>query len=305
MELISSKLNVDYLKLRFVFYLISATLFIASIFIWVTSGPSKYGVDFLGGAEVVVAFSEPVKTGEVRDALNKAGFSTAIVQSFEEHLNEFSIRLSSADNTKVGDDIKHALESNVGKKFEVLKQDYVGPVVGEQIRRDGLISIVLSLIGILIYVAARFEWRFAVGAIAALVHDVIITSGIFIFSGRQISVGVLAALLTIIGYSLNDTIIIFDRLRENVFAALKKGSSKKDERLKSQKLYDIINLSINQTLSRTILTSLTTLFVVAALYAFGGGAISDLAFTLLIGIIIGTYSTLYIACAIVLWLNRR
>ena len=187
-------------------------------------------------------------------------------------------------------------------KLEIQKEDFVGPVIGEQIRTDGMTALGVALFIILIYISVRFELRFALGAIVALVHDIIITSGIFVFSGREISAAVLAGILTIIGYSLNDTIIVYDRIRENIEKDIKKFGIKKGA---GTSLVQLINLSINQTLSRTILTSLTTFFVVFILWLFGGGAVSDLAFTLVIGVVVGTYSSIFIASPVLLYFAAK
>ena len=214
---------------------------------------------------------------------------------------------------KRGDKIRDALAAIEGNSFELLKQDYVGPVIGEKIRSDGLKAMGIALVCILVYISFRFEWRFAVGAIIALIHDVTITTGVYVFSGREISAAVLAALLTIIGYSLNDTIIVFDRVRENLMESLKqkKGKKKKNSEdegmgsLDGESLPGVLNTSINQTLSRTVLTSFTTLFVVLTLWLLGGGAVADLAFALVIGVMVGTYSSVFIACTSVLALAGR
>ncbi|MCL4167099.1 UNVERIFIED_CONTAM: hypothetical protein GTU68_030530, partial [Idotea baltica] len=205
--------------------------------------------------------------------------------------DEYSIRLKSDRDAKTAGRLKAALSSSEAGAFEVLKEDFVGPIIGDQIRKDGLTAMAIALICILIYITARFEWRFALGAIFALVHDVIITTGVFVWSGHEISASVLAALLTIIGYSLNDTIIVFDRIRENLATP------------KNLPFLQLVNLSINQTLSRTVLTSVTTLFVVLSLWLLGGGAVSDLAYVLVIGVIVGTYSSIFIACTSVVMLD--
>lgn len=307
-EKFTASTNIDFIKLAPLGIAISLLFLAASIYIWVDMGEDKYGVDFRGGTEVVVHFNEKADTSEIRDALDKAGIANSAVQKFEslvenEQRYEYSIKVKSTSDAKEGDKIVEALKQIEGRTFTVLKQDYVGPIVGEQIRSDGLKALIGAIICILAYVSFRFEWRFAVGAIAALVHDVLIAGGLYLYSGREISVAVLAALLTIIGYSLNDTIVILDRVRENINEALRNGG--KDARSKvSAKLGDIFNASLNQTLSRTIITSLTTLIVVVALWLFGGGALSDLALTLVIGVVAGCYSTVFIVMPIILVLKR-
>lgn len=302
MEIIQ-KTNFPFMKYRFLCGGLSFAVIAFSLFIWVQKGDAKYGVDFLGGTDVVVKFPEKITSGEIRLALKEAGFVGAVVQAFESEDNEFSIRIKANRDNTTAKKILAALEELGQGNLEVLKEDFVGPIIGDQIRSDGIKSMIIALVCILIYITVRFEWRFAVGAIIALLHDVTITAGVFIFSGREITAAVLAALLTIIGYSLNDTIIVFDRVRENFTKALSSKKSKGGVS-KDTSFIEIVNISINQTLSRTILTSLTTLFVCMSLWLFGGGAIADLSFALVIGIIVGTYSSIFIACVAVVALDR-
>ena len=313
MELISSTINLNLMKHRFLFFGVSLALIVFCVFVWFQRGADKYSVDFLGGTDVVVKFDNQVTIAQIRQALEKADIKGAVVQAFEGGSRDFSIRLKTQDSANAattvdtGKKIREVLASIEGSKFELLKEDFVGPIIGEQIRKDGLKSIVIALICILAYITFRFEWRFAVGAIAALVHDVLITTGLFVFSGKEISAAVLAAILTIIGYSLNDTIIVFDRIRENYALALKAGSGKgkkKQNSLANMSFVELVNHSVNQTLSRTVLTSLTTLFVVTSLWILGGGAVADLSFALVIGVIVGTYSSIFIACTVVLLLDQ-
>lgn len=302
----AEQVKINFMRLRFIFIAISACLVTFGIYIFVTSGESKYGVDFAGGAEVVINVGKKVSADEVRDALEGAGISGAIVQKFneievEEAPNpEFSIRLAKGgegDPSTLGDRVRDSLSSSLDTVVRIDKSEFVGPVIGEQIRRAGVSALAFALGGMLLYITFRFEWRFALGAIAALMHDVIITIGIYVFSGKQISAGVLAALLTIVGYSLNDTIIVFDRVRENLRSKL--GKTYKND------YTTLVNISLNQTLSRTLLTSVTTLFVVSALWVLGGGAVQDLSFTLVIGVIVGTYSSIYVACTTLLLLHKK
>jgi preprotein translocase subunit SecF len=315
MELISSKARINFMGMRYVFFLVSLSIIAFSFFVWFSTGSEKYSVDFVGGTDVVVKFQQPIRIADVRKALIAGGIDGAIVQSFEEDTAEFSIRMKANQELDTGKRIQDALRAHVkgadeqGISFELLQQDFVGPIIGEQIRQDGIKAMLIALVCILIYISFRFEWRFALGAIAALVHDVMITTGLFVFSGHEISASVLAALLTIIGYSLNDTIIVFDRIRENLGLAIKderkpkkKGS---EDSIGLMSLSELINLSINQTLSRTILTSLTTLFVVTTLWMLGGGAVADLAFALVIGIVVGTYSSIFIASPLLLVLAAK
>ena len=307
MEIVSSGININFMKMRFVCLFVSLLLIGYSVFVWFQKGEAKYGVDFLGGTDLVVKFDKPTEIGEVRKVLADAGIKGAIVQAFEGGSSDFSIRLKSDTGAGTGKKLREILKGVKTANFEVLKEDFVGPIIGEQIRKDGVTSIIIALICILIYISFRFEWRFAVGAIAALVHDVIITTGLFVATGREISAAVLAALLTIIGYSLNDTIIVFDRVRENYNLAHKSGSdkAKKGPLKKGLSFIELVNYSVNQTLSRTVLTSVTTLFVVTSLWLLGGGAVADLAFALVIGVVVGTYSSIFVAATTVVALEPK
>lgn len=304
MELISRNINVDFMGKRYFGIVVSLVVIALSFYVWFSTGDEKFSVDFVGGTDIVVHFDNDVRIGQIRKALKEAGIEGASVQSFEHGKGDFSIRLKADRESDTGKHIREALAPIGNNDVTLLKEDFVGPIIGEQIRTDGIKAMTLALVCILLYISFRFEWRFAIGAVAALVHDVIVMTGIFIYSGGEISAAVLAAILTIIGYSLNDTIIIYDRIRENLTTAYagqdKKRQSKEQKKLSSMSLFEIINVSINQTLSRTILTSITTLLVVLALWLLGGGAVKDLAYAFVIGVIAGTYSTVFIACPVVM-----
>lgn len=278
--------------------LISLAVIAVGAIQWVQKGDAKYGIDFHGGTELVVNFDKPTNVGVLRDTLDNAGFKGAVIQRFEETAEEFSIRVRSEEGNTASKKVREALKNVKDNSFTVQKDDYVGPIIGDQIRKDGLTALGLSFVMLLIYITVRFEFSFALGAIVAVVHDVLVATSLFLVSGRELSSAALAALLTILGYSLNDTIVIYDRVRENSIEFGK--NTRKDKAGKDFSLASIMNLSLNQTMSRTILTSLTTLFVSLTLLFFGGGAISDLAFTLVVGIVSGTYSTVFIACPVVL-----
>ncbi|MDD2943001.1 MAG: protein translocase subunit SecF [bacterium] len=301
MKVFSNKLNIDFMKLRTAAIAMSLALIALSIFTWFNAGASKYGVDFAGGNEIVLRFATKQNMNDLRKALDANGFTSAVVQEFvdegsalgigeESGDHDISVKLKATEKGDVAKGLETALRSSLKEDFSIVKEDYVGPVVGEQIRSQGLTALACSLLVILAYVSFRFEFRFAVGAVVALAHDVIITTGIFLLSGHELSTGALAALLTIVGYSINDTIIVFDRIRENMFSKGKKKLA----------LVDVINNSVNQTMSRTVLTSGTTLFVTTSLWLFGGGGIADLSYTLTIGILIGTYSSIFIASPVLL-----
>jgi len=222
------------------------------------------------------------------------GFSDAVVQYFGSR-HDVLIRLAPRDDeessAEFSDQVFRLLSAQSEGAVELRRVEFVGPQVGEELREQGGLAVLFSLIGILIYVALRFEWRFAAGAVVAIIHDVIFTIGIFSVFAIPFDLTVLAAVLAVIGYSLNDTIVIFDRIREN-FRKMRKGT-----------VIEITNSSINQTLSRTIVTSGTTLLVLLALYFLGGAAISGFSLALIIGVVVGTYSTIYVATAMVIWLG--
>ncbi len=258
----------------------------------------NYGIDFAGGTEVQVQFETPVDVSKVRQFTADMGYKGASVQSFGEN-NEYLIRLESIQGAteKETNQLINAMISKVttglGQTFsgagaKIRRVDSVGPQIGNELKKNGMLAVLYSLLMILVYVGLRFDYKFAPGAVFCLFHDAIITLGIYSLFGREVNVQTMAAILTIIGYSLNDTIVTFDRIRENV------------ENIKRMNFKDLINKSINDVLSRTLLTSITTLLAVAAMYFLAGGVIKDFAFTLAIGVIVGTFSSIYIASPLVL-----
>jgi preprotein translocase SecF subunit len=278
---------------KFAFW-ISAGLILVGIISLVARGGPVFSIDFAGGTLLQIQFERDLSVQEIRNSLDTIGWGDAEIQRFGEG-KEFLIRVKKQEvGTRVGDQIKEAMTRDFpDNKFEVRRQEKVGPKIGEELKGKAVLAILYAMIGILIYISWRFEFKFAVGAIAALFHDVLITVGIFSLLNREISLAIVAALLTIVGYSLNDTIVVFDRIREDL--ALMRGQS-----------YEaIINASINQTLSRTIITSLTTLVVVICLYILGGEVIRDFAFALMIGVIVGTYSSIFVASPVLIeWHGR-
>jgi preprotein translocase subunit SecF len=268
--------------------LISIVLVLASWAILATKG-LNYGIDFAGGTIVQVKYDKKAPIEEMRERLknNKLFENASITEFGSEEEVVIRMKTSSASVTKdIGDVVREALKGT--GNFEIRRVDIVGPKVGNELKEKGLMSLLLAIAGILIYVAFRFEWRFAVASIVALVHDVSISMGAVALFGIDVNLDVLAAILTLLGYSLNDTIIVFDRIREGVTKS------------KSADLAAIINESITRTLARTTLTSLTTFFVVFTLFMFGGEIIHAFAFTLLVGIIVGTYSSIFVASPILL-----
>jgi len=306
MEVISKNTHYDFLGWRWLFIAISCALTVMTAYLWFTTGDEKFGVDFRGGRELIVKFHGKTNVADVRDAFEKGGIKEPVVQAFGNSEEDFSIRLGEAQG---GEEDKQKIRDILTKVnsagYELLKEDFVGPIVGEQIRRDAYYSIFFSLIAILIYVGARFEWSFALGGIVALFHDVIWAAGFCLLTGRPMSAGILAALLTIVGYSINDTIVIYDRIRENIGKVYKTSSkTKKDPNNSRQDMIDVMNQSVNETLSRTILTSMTAFLVCLMLWLFGGGAVSDLSFALTVGVVAGTYSSIFVACPIVLMFRK-
>ncbi len=308
MSSIIPKTNFNFMSTRWFWLAISIALVILSIQQLMTTGQSKYGIDFVGGTDLVVKFEEEIDTAAVRAAVEKANIGEVVVQKFNstdltKNSSEYSIRVKGTNENNSINIIKETLKG-VAKNHTVVREEYVGPVVGEKIKKDALYSIFFAVLGLLIYISFRFEFKYAFGAVISVFHDVLIAAGILILFGGEISAGVLAALLTILGYSVNDTIIVYDRIRENL--ELKKaGTSVGNMSLSKMPLSAIINLSVNQTLSRTILTSLTVLFTCLALWLFGGGAIEDLAFVLTVGVFVGTYSSIFIAAPVVLGFTKE
>lgn len=293
MEIISAKTKFDFLGKGKYAMLLSAIVIAFSVYLWVNTGEAKYGVDYKGGHEIIVQFSKKVATADVRNAVKKNGIESAIVQEFEAGSSEFSVRLPGEFEgaKEIRDKISTAFRS-LDNSAKILATNFIGPTIGKELRRNALIAIIVSLIGMLAYITYRFEFAFALGAVVALFHDVIVCLGIYLFTGRTLSMITLAAALTIVGYSVNDTIIVFDRIREEMI------------KRKEFVLKEVVNFSINATLSRTIITSLLTFFSALALLIFGGGAISDLALFLVVGIITGTYSTIFIASPVALAWER-
>jgi preprotein translocase subunit SecF len=284
--------KIDFLGVFGYAVVFSLLLMVGSVYLFITKGEAKYGVDFTGGYEFLVSAAENGGADAVRIALNEKGFENAVVQSFEIGSNQYLVRLegdqteSDALKTKV----KEIMTAKFGAASDILRQDFVGPTVGSELRTKALIAVIVALAGILAFISFRFEFAFALGAVVALFHDVIISTGVYLLSGQTFSMGAVAAALTIVGYSVNDTIVIFDRIREEL-----------NHRPKYN-LIEVMNECINMMLSRTLITHILTLFSAAALYFFGGGAISDLSLFLLAGIVTGSYSTIYIACPVViLW----
>jgi preprotein translocase subunit SecF len=278
---------IDFLGKKIIALTISSILVASSLFLIFTQG-LNWGIDFKGGTLMHLKFEKKVDQSIVRKTLDNLGVSPS-VQGVKGKPNEVLIRTKYLyDDKKDGitkDQVKSALEKVLGFKIvSVMKATDIGPIVGRQLRAKALKALILSVIGMLIYITWRFEFKFGLGAVIALIHDCLITIGIFVLLRKQIDITMLAALLTIVGYSLNDTIVICDRVRENLRLLRTKGKS----------FQEIFNVSINESLTRTINTSLTTFIPVLILFTLGSGPIANFALALMIGVIVGTYSSMYI-----------
>jgi len=287
--------NIDFMALRKPAVVLSAALLLISIVSLFTL-KLNVGIDFTGGSIIEVGYQQAVELEPIRNALESNGFGDAIVQHFGS-ASEVLIRLVpdvDKDKAELSSEIIELLQAISETPIDVRRVDFVGPQVGEELTEDGGLAVLYALIAILIYVAFRFEYRFSLGAVAALVHDVVITLGVFSILQLDFDLSVLAAILAVIGYSLNDTIVVFDRVREN-FRKIRKKTS-----------LEVINTSINQTISRTLMTSFTTLLVLLSLFFLGGEVIHSFALALIIGVFVGTYSSIYVATtsALLLGISR-
>lgn len=337
MEFIKPGINIDFIGKRKIAFVFSAIMVLATVFLLIWRGGPNYGVDFSGGVLVQIQLDQKRTPAEIRKALRPVQLDDSIIQEFgEEGQFEYLIRIRKTDVelTGLSEKVKQALMLEFGQTVEMRRVEMVGPKVGEDLRQKALFAIFYAILFIAIYISGRFElkwlmsivlavslalvvtiasgfgmsvtwlifiamivtlglcWflklKYALGAIVALIHDVLITIGAFALTNTEISLSIIAAILTIVGYSLNDTIIVFDRIRENL------------RRFRRRPFEEVMNASINETLSRTILTSTTTLVVVLALYLLGGSVIHDFAFAILIGIIVGTYSSVFVASPVLL-----
>ena len=299
--------NIDFMSKTFIASCISALLILVGAVSLITNGGPKLSIDFKGGTLVAVNFTEPVDINKIRSSLSSVSidgqnfdFSKEEIKHFGDESN-IAIRIANIENEppRFANRVSESLASIYPdllpseKSDFILSIDKVGPKVGAELSSDAVLAILYALGFILIYISIRFEFKYAIGAIAALTHDVLITLGVFSILGYEISLAVIAAFLTIVGYSLNDTIVIFDRVRENVKSS--KGSS----------MESVINQSINDSLSRTIVTSLTTFLVVLILFLVGGEVIHTFSFAMIVGVVIGTYSSIFVASPIVIRMDKR
>lgn len=282
--------NIDFVSKRKIWYFVSLAIIFIGVIGFIARGGFNLGIDFLGGSLMEVKFNQEVEVEQVREVMEEIGHSNAILQRTED--DQFIIRTTTR-NTEIKNQILDALDKEIGIQTPPLQDRNVMPGFGRLITRMALIAIAISIVGILVYVWIRFEFRFGAAAILALLHDVLITLGIYAILHREISTSTIAAILTIIGYSLNDTIVVFDRIRENSSEASKIGYAA------------MVNNAINKTLSRSLNTSFTTLIPVIILLIIGSTALKDFALALTVGIITGTYSSIFLASQFLVTLNNR
>ena len=284
--------NINFMGQRYLALLLSAALMLASFAgLWMKG--LNFGIDFTGGTLIEVSYQSPVELPKMRQDLANAGFDDAVAQHFGS-AEDVLIRIAPRDginSAQLSNQVMDALRATSDETIDLRRVEFVGPQVGDELTEDGALAVLYALFGVLIYVALRFEWRFSVGSVAALIHDVVLTLGVFAWTQMQFDLTVVAAILAVIGYSLNDTIVVFDRVREN-FRTMREGSP-----------VEVTNTAVNQMLARTIVTSLTTLLVLLALFFLGGEVIHGFAAALLVGVIVGTYSSTYIAAAVALALG--
>lgn len=281
--------TINFMGVRNIAFGATVLLTVLALFSWFHKG-LNYGLDFTGGTLIELTYEKPADVTLVRSELVKAGYHEAVVQSFGA-TTDLLVRMPGED-PQLGHQVAEALQKVGGDNPASVKRvEFVGPQVGEELRDQGGLGMLMALVGIMIYLAFRFQWKFGVGAIVSLIHDVIVTVGILAYFQITFDLTVLAAVLAIIGYSLNDTIVVFDRVREN-FRVLRKAS-----------LIENINISTTQTLLRTMATSISTLLAIAALMIFGGDNLWGFSLALFIGVLAGTYSSIYIANVVLIWLN--
>jgi preprotein translocase subunit SecF len=291
MRLFKGKLAIDFMGKRRYAMILSVVLLTVSVVALVGKG-LNFGIDFTGGTLIEMGYPEAVELDGIRGALADGGFGSPQVQHFGSS-HDVLVRIApqaGKDSVELSENALNVLRQQ-NAAMEMRRVEFVGPQVGEELTEQGALAMIYALIGILIYIMVRFQWRFAPGAVVALVHDVLIIIGFFAFFQFDFDLTVLAALLAVIGYSLNDTIVVFDRIREN-FRRMRKGSS-----------VEVINTSINQTFSRTMMTSITTLLVLISLFVFGGEVIHTFSLALILGVLVGTYSSIYVASTVTLALG--
>ncbi|WP_412776315.1 protein translocase subunit SecF [Thalassospira lucentensis] len=294
LHLIPDDVNVPFLKFRKIFYIVSLVMVLASVGLFFTKG-LNFGIDFRGGILVEIKTDGPANIGALRDNLGSLGLGDVSIQEFGEP-DDVLIQLQRQDGDEKAQMTALAQVTDaLGDSVTIRRSELVGPKVGDELKEAGIYSVVISLLLIMVYIWFRFEWQFAVASVVALLHDVLITVGFFVITGVQFDLATLAAILTVAGYSINDTVVVFDRIREYL------------RKFRKMELTDLLDLSINSTLSRTTMTSFTTLLALIALFAFGGEAIRGFTMALIFGIVVGTYSSICVASPllVVLRLKRK
>jgi preprotein translocase subunit SecF len=294
MKFLNKKTTIDFMGKRKIAFATSAILITLSI-VTLFMRDLNFGLDFTGGTLIEVSYQTAPEISDVRSNLASAGMNDAVVQTFGA-ASDIVVRIplsavEGESDAEISTVVLAALQQGVEDEVVMRRVEFVGPQVGDELKEQGILAVVYALIGIFLYVMMRFQWRFSVGAVTALVHDIIITMGVLAILQVEFDLTVVAALLAVIGYSLNDTIVLFDRIREN-FPRLRKASP-----------LEVVNTSVNETLSRTLMTSITTLLVLIALFIFGGEIIHAFAFTLIVGVLVGTYSSIYVASTTLLELG--
>jgi preprotein translocase subunit SecF len=294
MKFLNRKTNIDFMGKRKIAFATSLILIILSV-VTLFARDLNFGLDFTGGTLIEVSYPTAPEISDVRSNLADAGMNNAVVQTFgaaSDIVVRIPLRADEGESeAEISTVVLTAMQQGVEGEVVMRRVEFVGPQVGDELKEQGILAVVYALIGIFLYVMMRFQWRFSVGAVTALVHDIIITMGVLAVLQVEFDLTVVAALLAVIGYSLNDTIVLFDRIREN-FPRLRKASP-----------LEVVNTSVNETLSRTLMTSITTLLVLIALFIFGGEIIHAFAFTLIVGVLVGTYSSIYVASTTLLELG--
>ena len=284
-----SKTNIDFISKQKITGFLSITLIVAGIASLIMKGGPLLSIDFTGGTVAQVKFEKPVELGQLRETLSDYGFKGAEIVEFGSP-DEILIKTQFSGSSS---EISEKLTLALGNSFTLRRVESVGPKIGKELQTDALKAIGLALLLILIYITFRFDRYYALGSVMALIHDVLITLGVFSLLDYEINLSIIAAFLTIVGYSLNDTIVVFDRIRENLPKFIKKT------------LNDVVNISLNETLNRTVITSLTTMMVVVILFLWGGKVINLFAFALIIGVFVGTYSSLFVASPVMVYFEKR
>jgi preprotein translocase subunit SecF len=284
-----SKTNIDFISKQKITGFLSIALIVAGIASLIMKGGPLLSIDFTGGTVAQVKFEKPVELGQLRETLSDYGFEGAEIVEFGSP-DEVLIKTQFSGSSS---EISEKLTLALGNSFTLRRVESVGPKIGKELQTDALKAIGLALLLILIYITFRFDRYYALGSVMALIHDVLITLGVFSLLDYEINLSIIAAFLTIVGYSLNDTIVVFDRIRENIPKFMKKT------------LNDVVNISLNETLNRTVITSLTTMMVVVILFLWGGKVINLFAFALIIGVFVGTYSSLFVASPVMVYFEKR